>query len=332
MVCDFRVKYNPKVDTPADITFRILYVLFVKRMKGKKSPIAFISGDSGEGKSYAALLIQVLLALAQGYDIRKVLDYQNVFTPLEYPHKVNALLKQKDVPKELVKDLKKANVFAVHEAREVVKAKNWQSFLTQAIADVNAMSRAIKPITFLIVSQFIRDITTDVRYTLTYYIKASRPIGKKTRLYVSILWKDDRDLQKPALRKRKLYGYLVYPDGRHRAISPKYLELDLPPKDIAQAFDRLDTESKTKLIQRKLNKLIKEMKQDLDADNAKLKAMVDFHIKHPDQLQHIGKRYKKGFKVNKDFVQRYDLTDNEKYEFQELLTEALEKKGVIQSE
>ena len=74
------------------------------------------------------------------------------------------------------------------------------------------------------------------------------------------------------------------------------------------------------------------MKTDLDVKSTKVEAMVKFHITNPDQLHTIGKRYKKGFRVNKDFRERYDLTDQEKADFQERLTEELITKGIIQND
>jgi len=324
--CDFAVQYNPQKDKTEDITKRILYSIVIKRIKHKKPAILFIAGDSGEGKSYSALRLQEVLLELQGLDIRQYLDKINVFTPLEYPNKLESILYDKE--------LKKVNIICMHEAREVVKAKNWQSFLTQSIADINAMSRAIKRLCVIIISQFIRDITTDVRYTLNYYIKISRPKGKRARLYINVMWKDDRDLEKPKLRKRKLSGYLIYPNGKWVRYVPQYLELAPPSKEIAQQFDKLDVEAKSGIIRRKISKLIKDMQEDIQnsTDNNKINAMVEWYVKHPENLVKIGRQRKGKWKLGKEAKEMHDLSKREAIDFEQQLNEQLKKQGVIKEE
>src|SRR3990172_1749681 len=116
-----------------DVTKRILYSLIVKRIKHKKPCVIFISGDSGEGKSWSGISLQDIILETQGINLAEYFTDVNIFTPLEYPKKLDRLLYNKE--------LKKVNVICLHEAREVIRAKDWRSFLTQSIADVNALSR-----------------------------------------------------------------------------------------------------------------------------------------------------------------------------------------------
>lgn len=322
--CDFMIKYDPKKDSDEDITKKILYSIIIGRLKNRKPAVIFVSGDSGEGKSFSAIRLQELLMEVQDLEIRDYFDDMNVYIPLEYPKKIDALLHDKR--------LKKANILCVHEARTVVKAKNWHSFLTQSVADVNAMSRSVKRLCFMIVSQFIRDITKDVRYTLNYYMKVSRPKGKKARLYIHVLWKDDRDLEKPKLRKRKLSGYLVYPNGRYQRYVPRYLELSKPSKDIVKMFEKKDRESKSRIIRRKLNKLITQMEEDLGGENKKIKDMVDWYSKDINKIQKIGKRYKNKWKIKKEVRKIHGLTRDDAKTFEKLLNERLKEKGIIEVE
>ena len=321
--CDFAVKYDPSKDTQEQLTERILYSLYVRRMKAKKPVITFISGESGEGKSCAYLRICEILCKIQGLDLKEYLDDVNVYVPIQYPQKIRAILHDKR--------LKKVNMIGVHEARTLIKAKLWQNFVTQAIGDINAMSRSVKRLAIFIVSQFIRDITTDIRYTLTYYMKVSRPIGSKARLYMNVMWKDDRDLEKPKLRKRKLSGYLVYPNGKYRRFVPQYLQLTLPDKEILQRFEKSDREAKVKILNQKIDKLIKEMSKEMEIEGKKIGSMVDFYAANTDNLKLIGKRRGKKFLVNKDFKEMHDLTPTEARDFQDKLTHKLKDMGVIES-
>lgn len=319
--CDFVVKYDPDKDTDYDITKRILYTLFIKRIKNKKPVICFIGGDSGEGKSRSTIRLQQILAESQGYDIRPYFDAMNVYTPLQYPDKIEKLL--------FDKEYKKANMITMHEAREVVAAKQWHSFLTQSVADINTMSRAIKRLIVFIVSQFIRDITNDVRYTLNYYCIVRRPLGRKPRLYISVMWKDDRDLEKPKLKKRKVAGYLVYPDGTYRRYVPQYLELSNPDKDLIERFDKSDYEAKSGIIRGKIDKLMEEMRLDADDSNAKLDAMVNFYVEQPQQLSLLGRRYRGKWKLTPKARELHSLNDYEARKFEEKLGVAIKKKGLI---
>lgn len=317
--CDFVVKYDPLTDTSEELTKRILYAVIIKRLKYNKLAVMFIGGESGEGKSFTALRLQQLLLEIQGLSLDQYIHNINVYQPIEYPQKLDKLLYDKD--------LKKVNIICMHEAREVVKAKNWQSFLTQAVSDVNAMSRSIKRLCVMIISQFIRDITNDIRYTLNFYCVVRRPKGKHARLYINVLWKDDKDLEKPKLRKRKLQGYLLMPNGSRRRFMPEYLELKQPKKEIVEAFETADREAKTLIIRSKLNKLVSEMKQELGEESTKINSMVEFYTTHQESLQLIGKQYKKGWRLRPEVRSMHDLDPNEVKVFESKLNDKLEKLG-----
>lgn len=328
--CDFVVRYYPSKDTPEDLTKKILYSIIIKRLKAKKPTVCFLGGDSGEGKSYAAIRLMEILLDVQGLDIKEYINDINVYVPIQYPEKIDALLninKSKENER-----LKKVNVLCMHEAREVVKAKNWYSFINIAISDVNAMSRSIKRLAIFIISQFIRDISNDIRYTLNYYMIVRRPKGKKARLYINVLWKDDRDLEKPKLRKRKLSGYLVYPSGRYRRFVPQYLELSKPSKEIIEIFEREDKEAKISIIRRKIDKLIKEMSIDMDLKNTKIKSMIDFYSTNTENLSLIGQKYGNKWRVKPEIRKMHDLTKKEMKDFEILLNRKLREIGVIENE
>jgi hypothetical protein len=321
---DFVVKYDPEKDTEEDLVKKIFYSIFIKRIKSKKPVVIFISGDSGEGKSYSALRMQEILLTLQEINYKENFEHINVFTPLEYPQKLDNLL--------FNKELKKVNILTMHEAREIVKAKNWHSFLNQAVSDVNAMSRAVKRICFIIVSQFIRDISVDIRYTLNYYVTVRRPPGQKAKLYISKMWKDDRDLEKPKLRKRRLKGYLVYPNGKYRLYTPEFIELNRPDKEICEMFNKKDFESKAHIIRNKTEKLIKDMKLETETADKKLNAMLEWYMNNPENLDIIGKRYKKGIRLKSEVKLMHDLTDMEVKRFQKMINEKMKEKNMILKE
>jgi len=315
--CDFVVRYDPAKETPADLTKKILYSLIILRLKAHKPAVCFVAGESGEGKSFSTISLEDALLDMQGIDLLTVFNDVNVYTPLEYPQKLDALL--------FDKRLKKVNVITMHEAREVVKAKNWRSFLTTSISDINAMSRSVKRLAIFIISQFIRDVTTDIRYTMNFYIKAVRPRGKPARLYISKMWKDDSDLEKPKLRKRRIMGFIVLPNGKYQKYMPKYLELKKPRKELIDIFEKADYDAKVGIIKKKINRLMAEMKEDIGEQSNKIKAMVEWYVTNNQNIGLIAKRTKRGIITTAEFKEMHDLTDIEVKQFQKQLAEALQQ-------
>lgn len=313
--CDFVIQYDPAKDNPTTITKKILYSVVIKRLKAKKPTVIFIGGDSGEGKTLTAARLQEVLLEVQGIDYKEYLDVMNVFTPLEYPTKLDNLL--------FNKDYKKINIIAIHEAREVVKAKLWYSFLNQSVSDINAMSRSVKRLVIIILSQFIRDIDTSVRYTLNYYCVVRRPKGKAARLYINVLWKDDRDLEKPKLRKRKLSGYLVYPNGKYKRYVPQYVELKKPSQDVIDIIETKDREAKIGIIRKKIDKLINEMQIDIGIQNKKIEVMLNWYVQHPETLNKIGRQLRGKWKLRPETKDLHDLTQGEALDFEAKLNEKL---------
>jgi len=318
---DFIIKFDPSKDSSNDLTIRILYSMYIRRLQMKKPAVTFIAGESGEGKSISGgLAIQQVLCDLQGLDFRAHMSDINVTNPLDYPKKMKRLLYDKS--------LKKVNLICMHEARDIIRATKWQEFLTQAVADVNAQSRSIKRMAFFIISQFIRDITLDIRYTLNYYIKVFRPMsyGAKARLFIYVCWKDDYDIEKPRLRKRGLSGYIVYPSGKYRRYTPEYLEVQMPDKDIVKQFEKLDRESKVHITEMKLNKLIIEIEKDAGIMKDKITPLVQYYVNHPELLINIAKEKKGKYMIEKKFLEAHSLEDKDIVIFQEKLNQKLKEK------
>lgn len=319
--CDFVVKHDFAVEDDIELTKKIIYSIFVKRLKAHKPAVVFLGGDSGEGKSLGANRIVDLFFQVQGMAIRDCFDIVNVYTPFQYPEKLDKLL--------MDSQYKKVNAIIIHEAREVVKAKNWHSFVNTAISDVNAMSRSVKRMLTVVCSQFIRDISTDIRYTLNFYCVVRRPKNKKARLYINVMWKDDRDLEKPKLRKRKLSGYIIGPDKRYRRYVPQYLELSLIDGDLVKRFETSDREAKIGIIRDKMARLMDHMKEDAGIQTDKVKDMLDWYEDKPDALASIGRRFRGKWKLRPDAVSMHQLTKFEAERFEDSLNKRLTDRGVI---
>lgn len=315
---DFVVKFDPDKEPEENLSKKIIHSLFINRMRYRKPAVCFIGGDSGEGKSWAVLRIQEILCELMGTDSSAFLDVMNVYIPIQYPEKLQKILYDKEY--------KKCHVIAIHEARDIIKAKLWHGFVSMAVADVNAQVRAIKRLAIFIVSQFIRDITNDMRYTLTYYCTVFRPLGGAAQLIIYKMWKDDRDLEHPILRKRRIAGTIIYPNGRRRYITPKCLMLSMPTKENRERFDKADREAKAGIIHNRLERMIKEMELELKVGNPKVDAMVKFYSENPDSLRLIGRAVRGTWKLNKNVIGMHDLTASEFKDFQTKLSTALKSK------
>lgn len=319
---DFSVKHDFETESNQDLSKKIIKAMWLNRLKRNKPVVIFVGGKSGEGKSYTVIRIQEILCELQNLDIFKYFDVMNVYTPIQYPEKLQEILNNKEY--------KKVNIIAVQEAREVVKAKNWSSFLTQAIADINALVRTQRRMCIILVSQSLKDITKEIRYTIDYYCKVARPGHNAARLFIDRLYMDERDLENLKLKKRRVWGFVQDPKGRKIKLYPEFIELSLPDKRLTEIFDKQDFESKGQIIRDKTNKLIEEIKKDMDIEDKRVNQLVDHYISNIDQLLSIGKQTKKGWRANKEFREMYKLGVQESREFENLLNIKLKEKGVLE--
>ena len=295
----------------------IIQRLFLNRLKNNKPTVILLVADSGEGKSYTALSLVDAILEAQGVDFAKHINDVIVYTPLEYVKKVDRLLH--------AKELKKVNVVLLDEARQLVKANTWHSFVNQAIADVNAMSRGIKPMVFVVVTQFIKDIDPATRRTLTFYGKCARP-RRSVKLWLYKLWKDDRDIERPELKRRRIYG-VVRRNRRKMTIKPTF-NFSLPRKELTEPYEKMQREAKGKLIRRKMEMMLKKLEKDFKGMFDKVDAMVKWYAERPDMLQTITETRRGKIRLKKDAVAMHDLTKEEGKEFEKRLMKKLTEEGL----
>lgn len=321
---DYVVNYDPKNDNQLAVAARILNSLFIKRVKANKPVIWFVGGDSGNGKSYSTLWLQEILLGLQGLNVDDYLEDINIFTPLEYTTKMDAILNDKR--------LKKVNVVVIHEARDLVRSSNWNNFLSQTVSDVNTQSRQLKPLIIIIISQFIRDVTTDVRYSLTHYSTVSRPNSRTAPSTIRLqkIWKDDRDLEKPKIRRSLFKGFLRLPNGRYQRHVLTGLQLKKPRQELCDRFDALDTEAKRSITQRKFKKLFIEMQKELGIEDAtKIDTMVDQFSSNLESIHLLGKRSRGKWRISDQGKKMFDLDKEETIEFERKFTEKLQELGVL---
>jgi len=312
---DFCIRYNPfKGEGEEQITEKLLYTLVIKRVKANKPTVWFIGGDSGEGKSSTALTIQNALCKSMGISLYDTLEYMNIMHPKEYADKLQNLLFSKDPT------IKKLRFFCLHEARTIVSASDWNTKLSKLIANVNAMSRAIKPLCMIIISQFIKDITTSVRYTLTYYSTITRPLtGGYGNLRIYRLYKDDRDLEKPKIKKRFLQGYILKAkvenpdnmkesDWERKWVILKSIKLHRPPKDVYDKFIGLDVAGKSSQIVKEMEEMSERFKIESGDENTKIDKIAEHYTVDINTLSSASKKIRGNWRIKPNVRDMHNLT------------------------
>jgi hypothetical protein len=219
----------------------------------------------------------------------------------------------------------------LQEAREIIKAKLWYDYINRTVADVNALSRAVKRLCFIIISQFIRDIAVDIRYTLNYYITVTRPVGRRSRAVIWVLYKDDSNLEKPLLKKRRIFGRIILPNGKSRILKPRYFEIKMPDEEIVKEVEKADYEAKSAIIKNKLHKMLRQMKIEIGDIDKKIKAISQHCADHPETIGLIAKRTKSGWKLKDEAKLMYEMDNEEFKRLEFMLNEDLRKKDYMEA-
>jgi hypothetical protein len=336
-IIDFMAPYN---DDAKQIGASICKQLFVNRILAHKPVVILCTGDSGEGKSYTALKILEIVNNCFGVDTNEYLEDCIIYTPLEYSRKMNAILHE---PR-----LKKCHCVIMDEARELVSSHLWWSMVSQAIADVNALHRTVKPLVFIVVVQFIKDVDPATRRTIQYYLNCIRPMnGKHVTVFISRLWKDERSLENPQIRRRGLRGYLYKgqlknpEDGTFATgtkltkFYPSYLQVTLPQKEVYRQYEKINYERKSEILKRKLDTLLFAIEKEMGVKSSKVASVVNYFMEHPELLDLIETR-KRGTKgkivMKSEFKNMFDLSPVEVRDFQTLLHQRLEASDLVRKE
>lgn len=312
---DFTIVGAEKLESK-QLTRAIFEHIFVRRIKANKPCVIVLTGQSGEGKSWDALKIGEIVADICGFNFTEHLSDIVVYTPLEYPAKMKRLLEDPA--------LKKVNLCILDEARNVVSARTWQSFANQAIADIQATSRAVKPIITILITQSMGDIDLKMRKAVQFYGVCTRPIGHEARMRLYALWTDDRDLGNITLRKRRVKGHIIM-NGRYVMFRPKEFLFTIPTKETTDKYEEESFNAKKILIRYKLDQLFEEMKKDYKGIFSRVNAAVEFYTKNPKHLEEITKRIRGKIKLLPQVKEMLGFSESELTEFETKIKESFKK-------
>lgn len=323
---NFRLKtdYEVTKENLGKIGEEVIRRVLNMRIESNKPCITFIGGDSGEGKSLGVLRINEVAFIEEiEKDPELFLQHQVIYTPFEYPRKFKWILFDKDA--------KGRKVMIFMEARELVKAKMWYTVVNQAISDVNAMSRTVKPLAFTMVSQDITDIDKELRRTINFYGWCLRPFRYHTKLYFYTVYKT-RNIENSKIMQKRLHGMIFTPTKSEHVQIDKFV-LNLPKKEMRNRFEQLDFEAKSEIILRKLDMLEKLLQLELPK-LTKLETLIETVIKDPTILQFVLSRNNKTgkLKVKPQFITLYNMTSEEGKDFEKNLILRLKGSGMMAEE
>jgi len=316
---DFVVDFKANAE---ELAQQVLFHLILNRVKANKPTIIYVVGQSGEGKSYTVLNIIDRLLKMMGIDFYEHMDDIIVYTPYDYGTKIKKLL--------FDKSLKHIPFIMLDEAREVIDAKSWQSFINRAIADINATSRGVKPLVVFIVSQSPTDIDKAVRLTLTYYCKCQRPMDKPVNFTMQKLYIDDSDLESPKLRKRLVRGLVRKPNGKTFMFFPQF-KFRIGRKNIREKYEVMQKSAKVGIIRQKLEKLLQGLERQKEDTFKRVDQAVEYFSKHPEAQSLILKKKRGGgVRYTEDLRKVAGFTTEEAKMFEGKFKEHLKKQGVVE--
>lgn len=297
---------------------KMLEYAFMERIRCKKITVLLLTGDTSEGKSSISQKLVEEFCSLEKIDYSKHVDDVTIYTPLEYPEKTKKLL--------FDKELKPLKFLIIDEGRLVVRAKNWHSFINQVIADIFAMQRRIKRLFVIINTQSLDDIDKDLRRRLTFWGIVYRPLHKKPKLYLYRFWDDTRDPSSIKLKKRTFRG-LIMENKKIRISQPPFIKFGLPSQKVWKTYDENAYKAKAGILKGKLDALMEKMQSEYGEANTRIEHLLKHYTDNPARINELvelhGKVRNNKFKLRKDAVKLFQLTDVHAKQFNEKVTSFL---------
>jgi len=236
-----------------DILKALFYKSLYDKAKEEKMLIIIIIGKSGVGKSYFMYkLVKELSLYASLFDGNKYdfnLDKSFIFTPLEYPKKIENFIEDKSL-----------FAIGIDEMRFLVSGKSWQTFLNRAIADANATYRQIKKDNcgfggaVIFNTQYPTDVDRDVRRTIDLLIEIKKT--KTSREARAYYYEYNVHFEK-FFKKR----YTIEIDDTEIDVNPMIIGKAGYVEELKQ-FDKKMVDAKVKIMKRKMEAIMQEIKRE----------------------------------------------------------------------
>lgn len=310
---DFRL---PECNTQEELGNTLIEHLTVNRIKAKKPCFLYLTGESGEGKSYTGLAIEKIICEAYDLDYYEMMNPAIVYMPVEYSMKLRGIL--------YARELKHLHVIMIDEARDLLSSKTWYDFINRTINDINNQHRGVKPLVVIVISQDLGDIDYATRKTIQYRGKCFRPIGKNAVLRLKRFWKDEHDISNVKLRERRLKGFLNH-DGKTHNVYIGDIRVRLPPKNIRSEYDKNSFTKKSEVLRRKIELIEKRIQKEMYGKYDKVEMLIKYYSKYPqwEDLLFTSPNSLKNPRLRTDFKNLHDLTESEAKDFESRIVERL---------
>lgn len=287
-----------------DTTTEILRHIIERPTKGHLPRMVLVTGKSGTGKSNFTLNMFDKFYEKIGIDFSKHVVDSVIIEPTEFGEKVKSLLNDE---KE-----KKLWLLQIDEARFVVGADNWNSFYNHAVGHIRAASRAIKPIALFVLTQFSMDIDKRTRSAPDYIFECSRVIGKKAKVFPFVVYVDERNPNKPEIKKRRLYG-LIRRDGKPLLKGYPIFVTNLCRKEVLDVYDTEQVPKKMRVLERIIKKFLDKMKLEFGSGDARkqLEEILKHFIENKEELKNWADYKRKKWKLKPDVALKMGLSSQD---------------------
>jgi len=313
---DFTVKWQGNIQ---DTTTEIFDHLFYRRIKAHKPCVICITGASGEGKSNTGLHIVDKLFQKNGIDFKDYVKQAVVGGIEDFGPKAKAIIHDKE--------LKPCFAIIIDEAAATVNSKDWASLTNRAVNFINNMSRAIKPLLIVIIAQSLKQIDSQTRHTINFYMPVKRSYNNPARAKIYKFYIDEHDLDKPRLKKKLVRGYIDYNDKKEY-IELKDIEFPKVRQEIWDIYKTDMIDSKSRLLEAEFDKLAKHLiESNQDKQKERVTELAKFLWSNKYILSNFAKFTRKKWMLKPEFVSNFGITDSEKKDLESLLrTKVVEEK------
>jgi len=285
----------------------IISSIYERRNILKKNTFILIVGESGEGKSYAALRI------AEFIDSQFDPSQQVIYTAAD-------LLKKIEEARE-----KKYKVLILDEAHTTIPARLWYSITNIATTFILTTFRQLQRLCLIFVSPSIEEVDVSIRRSVNFYFIVKRTTNEFSYVFPYQVVINRFDLEKQKVRLKRL----TIKHNRKIYIIKEFL-LKKPSKENIEKYENAAVKYKADLLRRQLNEIQSKVGSTLE-NKKTFDEIMAFLFENKKMLNMSFRKRKDGsIKLKRDFFKRlFKLTEQEIFELEAILFEELKKQNLI---
>jgi hypothetical protein len=204
-------------------------------------------------------------------------------------------------------------------------SKDWANITNRAVNFINNMSRAIKPLLIIIIAQSLKQVDSQLRQTVNFYMPVRRSYNKPAKAKLYKFYINERDLEKPKLQKQLVRGYIVN-NGQKEYIELTDIEFPKVRQCIWDIYKKDMIDSKSKLLEAEFDKLANALiDKNEDKHQERINNLTKFLWSNKYILSNFAKFSRKKWSLKNEFVDNFMVTDSEKKQIETQLKEKVNK-------